>query len=494
MMSAVIQAFGSILSPLILLMMFIGSVVGIVFGAIPGLTYSMGIILVLPMTFKLSPLAAIALLLGVYIGGMTGGSVAAILLGIPGTPSAAATVFDGHPLAKAGNAGKALGTALASSIFAGLLGVISLMIIAPFIANFALKFGPPEIFSLVLFGLSTICGISAGNILKGLISGAIGLLVMTIGLDPIMGVPRYTFGFSRLIAGIDILPFMIGMFAIPQVIQSFSIKEKTVVHDLNITKVKTEYPTLRELRRMFLLILRCAFIGIGIGAIPGTGGPIAAFLGYDQARRKKKTEEPTLEGVAGPEAANNGVTGGALIPMLTLGIPGDAATAVLLGALMIHGLKPGPLLFTQHADFIYGMYAALIIIHLIVLVVQGFGIRLFVKILNFKKSYLFTTILVLCAIGAYSVRNNNFDIYIMFFSGALGYLMVKFGFPVAPAVLAMVLGPVMEDSFRRALILSQGSLKILVSSPICVVFYILTAVILIGQIRRTMKKERAGNG
>jgi putative tricarboxylic transport membrane protein len=489
MLSAIFQAFGSILSPLVLLMMFFGSVVGIVFGAVPGLTYSMGIILVLPMTFTLSPLAAMALLLGVYIGGMTGGSVGAIILGIPGTPSAAATVFDGHPLAKGGQAGKTLGVALVCSIFGGLLSVITLMIVAPFIAQFALKFGPPEIFALVFFGLSTICGISAGNILKGLISGLIGLLVTTIGLDPIMGMPRYTFGFSRMISGINILPFMIGMFAIPQIIRSFSVKEKTVAHDITITKVKTEYPSFGELRRMFPLILRCALIGIGIGAIPGTGGPIAAFLGYDQARRTKKTDKPALEGVAGPEAANNGVTGGALIPMFTLGIPGDAATAVLLGALMIHGLKPGPLLFTQHTNFVYGVYAALIFIHLIVLVVQGFGIRFFVKVLNFKKSYLFTTILVLCAIGAYAVNNNVFDIYVMFFSGVLAYFMVKFDFPVAPAVLALVLGPIMEDNFRRALILSRGSLHILVSSPICIAFYIFTVIVLAGQIRRIMKKE-----
>jgi putative tricarboxylic transport membrane protein len=446
----------------------------------------MGIILLLPMTFRLSALSAISLLLGVYIGGMTGGSVAAILLGIPGTPSAAATVLDGYPLAKKGLAGKALGTALIVSIFGGLLSVAILMIVAPFIANFALNFGPAEIFALVLFGLSTICGVSAGNILKGLISGCIGLLVMTIGLDPVMGMPRYTFGFSRLMAGVDLLPFMIGMFAIPQIVQSFSTPE---IQIKNITqKVRTVYPSLEELRRMFWLTLRCALIGVGIGTIPGTGGPIAAFLGYDQARRAKKSDEPALEGVAGPEAANNGVTGGALIPMFTLGIPGDAATAVLLGALMIHGLKPGPLLFSQHADFVHGVYAALIIIHIIVLFVQGFGIRLFVKILNFRKSYLFSAILVLCAIGSYAVNNNVFDIYIMFFSGLLAFFMAKYDYPVAPAVLALVLGPVMEDSFRRALILSQGSFGIFVTSQISLVFYFLTVLILVGQIRRSVKK------
>jgi putative tricarboxylic transport membrane protein len=489
MAETIFAAFASALNPLVLGVMLLGSLVGIIFGAIPGLTYSMGILLMLPLTFRLAPLAAIALLLGVYVGGMTGGSVAAILLGIPGTPSAAATVFDGHPLAKQGKAGKALGTALISSIFGGMLSVVTLMIVAPLVAKFVLSFGPAEIFSLVFFGFSTICGISSGNILKGLISGCIGLLVMTIGLDPVMGMPRYTFGSSRLIAGVDILPFMIGMFAIPQIIESLAVRTGDPSRITGEVKIKTEYPTLAEVRRMFFLILRCSLIGIGIGAIPGTGGPIAAFLGYDQARRTKKTDEPALEGVAGPESATNGVTGGALIPMLTLGIPGDAATAVLLGALMIHGLKPGPLLFTQHANFVYGMYAALIIIHVIVFVVQGFGIRFFVKVLNFNKFYLFTTIMVLCTIGAYTVNNNPFDIYVMFFSGLLAYFMGKFGFPAPPAVLALVLGPVMENNFRQALILSQGNYKIFVSSPISIVFYLFTIFVLAGQIRRSLKRQ-----
>ncbi len=248
-----------------------------------------------------------------------------------------------------------------------------------------------------------------GNILKGLISGFIGLLITTIGIDPVMGMSRYTFGSSKLISGVDLLAFMIGMFAIPQVIKILSIDESLLKRNIN-TRVSTQYPSFRELKQMFGLMVKCAFLGIGIGAIPGTGGPIAAFLGYDQAKRKMKGKEPVLEGVAGPEAANNGVTGGALIPMLTLGIPGDPATAILLGALLIHGLKPGPLLFTQHAKFIYGMYAALILIHIIVLVMQGFGIQLFVRVLNIRKSYLYTTILVLCMIGAFAVNNNEFDV------------------------------------------------------------------------------------
>ncbi len=488
-MEIILQAFGAAIQIKVLLMMLLGVLVGIIFGAIPGLTYSMGIILMLPLTFSLDPLSAITLLLGVYVGGMTGGAVSAITLGIPGTPSAAATCFDGHRLAKQGKAGKALGTAVFSATIGGLLSVLVLVVTAPIVARWALKFGPAEIFALVFFGFSTICGISSGKVLKGLISGLVGLLFMTIGMDPIMGVKRYTFGSVNLLSGINELAFMIGMFAVPQMVEAFSTPESSIKHKLD-TKVAMEYPTIKEIKRIMGVILKSAFIGIGIGAIPGTGGPIAAFLGYDQAKRKVCTDEPTLECVAGPEAAHNGVTGGALIPMLTLGIPGDPATAILMGALLIHGLKPGPLLFQENSAFIYGMYAALFIINLMVFAIQSFGIRFFVKILDFKKSYMYTTIMVLCMIGSFSANNNMFDVFTMFFAGLLGFLMQKFGFPVAPAILALVLGPTMEDAFRRSLILSQGNYITFVKSPISILFYILTALVIFNQIRQGKKKAK----
>ncbi len=439
-MEAILQAFGAALQLKVILMMILGAVVGIVFGAIPGLTYSMGIILVLPLTFNLDPLAAITLLLGVYVGGMTGGSVSAIILGIPGTPSAAATCLDGHRLAKEGKAGKALGTAVFSATIGGLISVLILVVVAPIIAKFALKFGPAEIFALVFFGFSAIAGISSGKVIKGLISGMIGLLVMTMGMDPVMGVKRYTFGSINLLGGVDVLSFMIGMFAIPQIVEAFATDESAIKRKLD-TNVSMSFPTFKEIKGLASTILKSALIGVGIGAIPGTGGPIAAFLGYDQAKRKACSDEPTLDCVAGPEAAHNGVTGGALIPMLTLGIPGDPATAILLGALLIHGLKPGPLLFQENSGFVYGIYATLFIINILVFSIQSFGIRFFVKVLDFKKSYLYTTIMVLCVIGSYSSHNNMFDVFTMFAAGLIGFFMQKFGFPVAPTILALVLGP-----------------------------------------------------
>jgi len=488
-METILQAFGAALQLKVILVMLLGSIVGITFGAIPGLTYSMGIILMLPLTFHLDPLSAIALLLGVYVGGMTGGSVSAIILGIPGTPSAAATCFDGHRLAKQGKAGKALGTAVVAATIGGMTSVVILVVTAPIVARWALKFGPAEIFSLVFFGFSTICGISSGKLLKGLISGMVGLLFMTIGMDPIMGTKRYTFGSVNLLSGVNELAFMIGMFAIPQMVAAFATPETSIPRKLD-TKVSMVYPTLKEIKGLMGTIMKSALIGVGIGAIPGTGGPIAAFLGYDQAKRKVNSDEPSLHCVAGPEAAHNGVTGGALIPMLTLGIPGDPATAILMGALLIHGLKPGPLLFQENSGFIYGMYAALFVINLLVLGIQSFGIRFFVKILDFKKSYMYTSIMVLCMIGAYTTNNNMFDVYTMFFAGLLGFLMQKFGFPVAPAILALVLGPTMEDSFRRSLILSQGNYLTFVKSPISILFYIFTALVLINQVRNHGKGKK----
>jgi len=489
-MEAILQAFGAALQIKVILVMLLGSVVGIVFGAIPGLTYSMGIILMLPLTFNLDPLSAITLLLGVYVGGMTGGSVSAITLGIPGTPSAAATCLDGYRLAKEGKAAKALGTAVLSATIGGLTSVVILIVVAPLVAKFALKFGPAEIFALVFFGFSTIAGISAGKVIKGLISGMLGLLVMTIGMDPVMGVKRYTFGSVQLLGGVDVLSFMIGMFAIPQMVEAFATPEGAIKRKLD-KKVSMSFPTLKEIKGMIGTIMKSALIGVGIGAIPGTGGPIAAFLGYDQAKRKACSDEPTLECVAGPEAAHNGVTGGALIPMLTLGIPGDPATAILMGALLIHGLKPGPLLFQENSAFIYGIYATLFIIDILVLAIQSLGIRFFVKVLDFKKSYLYTTIMVLCVIGSFSSNNNMFDVFTMFGAGLIGYLMQKFGFPVAPTILALVLGPTMEDSFRRALILSQGNFLTFVASPISIVFYVLTVFVLVSQMRRKKKNQKA---
>ncbi|HBT46814.1 MAG TPA: hypothetical protein DEA73_02875 [Peptococcaceae bacterium] len=459
-----------------------GVILGILFGSMPGLTFSTALILVLPATFVFDAIVAMSLLLGVFIGGMTGGSVSAILLGIPGTPSAAATAIDGFAMRKKGEAGKALGIAVIASITAGLLSLSLLVVIAPYIARFALKFGSAEIAALVLFGLSTIIGVSSGSILKGLVSGFLGLMFMSVGLDPIMGTHRYTFGYPPLYAGVDLLAAMIGLFAIPQIIKDLP-RGKGEALKVDDTGVHNELPSWNDLKRCLGTIVRGALIGTGVGAIPGTGGPIAAFLSYDVNKRLSKNKKlwgtGIMEGVAAPEAGNNGITGGALIPLLTLGIPGDPGTAIMLGALLIHGLQPGPLLFQKNAEVVYGIFAALFIANILTLLVQWFGIRLFVRMLRVPMGYLLPVIMILTVIGSYAVRNNLFDVYVMAAFGLLGCFLEKYKFPTTPVILAIVLGPALETEFRRALIQAEGNYLVFLHSPIALTFILLTLVMLL---------------
>ena len=351
------------------LMMAAGVVIGLVFGAIPGLTYMTGILLVLPLTYSMDTVSALSILLGIYCGGMTGGSVSAILLGIPGTPSAAATVLDGYPLAQKGKAQKALGMALAASVLGGLISLLILILVAPQVSAITMMFSAAERFALIVLGLSCICRVSSKDLVKGLISAIIGIMITTVGMDPIMGVPRYTFGNIYLLSGIDLLPVLIGMFAMPEIISSILGKrheEKT-----ETSHAKVSLPNMSELKQCATTILRGSLIGTIVGAIPGTGGPTACFLAYDDAKRSCKNGDKfgtgVLEGVAAPESANNAVSGGAMIPMLTMGIPGDGTTAVLMGALMIHGLQPGPLLFQEDSKTVYAIFISMFAINILIL-------------------------------------------------------------------------------------------------------------------------------
>lgn len=480
-MDALAQALSAALSLHAIGATIAGTVVGLFFGSIPGLTFSMALALMLPFTFGMSATPALALLLGVYIGGMTGGSVSAILLGIPGTPSAAATVFDGHPMAHNGQAGVALGAAVISSTFGGLFSLVVMMLLLEQVAAVAIKFGPAEIFALVLFGLSTICGMAERSLLRGLVAGLLGLMLMIIGLDELDGVARLTFGTVQLQQGVNLLVAMIGLFAVPQVITTFlnhgRIKPLAIPDN-----VRASLPTLRQLRERFWLMVRCAGIGTGIGAIPGTGGPIAAFLAYDHARRFSKNPEQfgkgELSGVVAPETANNAVTGGTMIPLLSLGIPGDPATAVILGGLLLHGLQPGPMLFRTHLSAIYALYIAIVLAYVVILVVQIWGIRVFVRVLRVPPHLLAVCIIVMCVLGSYAIRNSIFDVYLMSFMGLLGYILQRIHIPVAPVVLGLVLGETLEKQYRTALILSEGSHRIFIDSGVALLFFAITAVTL----------------
>lgn len=478
-MLALTQGLAMALDYHALIAVLVGSVAGVIFGAIPGLTYSMALALLLPFTFGMEATPAIALLLGIYVGGMTGGSVSAILLGIPGTPSAAATVFDGYPMAQKGEAGVALGAAVIASVFGGVFSLLIMVLLLEQVAAFAIKFGPVEIFALVLFGLSTICGLAERSMVRGLMAGVLGLMLMIIGLDEIDGVERLTFGTVPLQQGVNLLVAMIGLFAVPQVISTFIDHGHTKPSQLP-SNVRASLPSLRQFKQRLWLMVRCAGLGTAIGAVPGTGGPIASFLAYDHARRFSKQPEEfgkgELSGVVAPEAANNAVTGGAMIPLLSLGIPGDPATAIIMGGMILHGLQPGPMLFQTHLSAIYAIYIGIFIAYIVTLVVQIWGIRVFVRVLQVPPHLLAVCIIVMCVLGSYAIRNSIFDVYVMAIMGLIGYLLQRIHIPVAPVVLGLVLGGTMENQYRTALILGEGSYQGFFDSKVALFFFAITAL------------------
>ena len=454
-----------------------GCFIGLIVGMIPGLTISTGIIIVLPLTFVLPPEISIALLLGLYVSGMTGGSFSAILLNIPGTPSASATAMDGHPMAQKGEAGRALGIAIVSSFLGGLFSFLCLFFVAPLLAEVALKFKSPDLFSLVLFGLTIICSFAAQSLIKGFLSAGIGLAIITVGQDPMMGTQRFTFGEVNLIGGIHFLTALIGLFAIPQLVDNFT-QIKNSIRDENVVKKITGiFPKIADLKLIRVPVILGSPIGSFLGILPGAGGPIAAFLSYDYSKRLSENSEEfgkgSPQGIAAPESANNAVTGGALIPMMTLGIPGDPVTAILIGALLIHGLAPGPLLFVENGEFAYGVVFSFFWANIFNILIALIFIRLLVKVLSIPKTILMPTIAILCVIGSYALRNNFFDVYVMFSFGILGIIMRWLQMPVIPMLLAMVLGRQLEEHLRVSLIASKNDISIFFASPFSVFFLLL---------------------
>jgi putative tricarboxylic transport membrane protein len=484
---AIWQALGQALSGPSLLASFVGVLLGLIVGALPGLTISLGMVLVLPLTFGLGSIPAMSLMLGLFAAGMTGGSYSAILINIPGTPSASATAIDGYRMARHGEAGKALGVSVISSVYGGVFSLVCLVLSAPLIARVALQFGAAEQFALLTLGLTLIAAFAGGSLVKGLITGILGLLLTTVGQDPMVGTPRFTFGRVELQAGLHFIPALIGLFAIPQVIEGLRVGAGAVMPRFTVG-LTSLLPSWRELRALNRSMAIGSAVGTGVGAIPGTGGPIAVFLAYDLARRVSRTPEAfgrgSAEGVAAPEAANNGVTGGALIPMLTLGIPGDPISAILLGVLIVQGLAPGPLLFKEHPDFVYGVFWALLLANVMTLVVALLSVRGIVQVLRLPPSSLIPAIAVLCVVGAYGIRNTFFDSAVMLGFGALGYLLNRYSFPVVPMIIGLVLGGDLEEQFRLALTLSGGDPTIFLRQPIAAGFLVLTLATLVWPILR----------
>jgi putative tricarboxylic transport membrane protein len=473
----------------------IGVLIGLIVGMIPGLTISTGIIVLLPITFVLPADISIALLLGLYVGGMTGGSFSAILLNIPGTPSASATAIDGYPLAVRGEAGRALGIAITASFIGGIVSFLFLFLIAPILANFALHFRTQDMFAILLFGLTIICSFSASSLIKGLLSAVIGLAIVTIGQDPVMGTQRFTFGHVNLMAGIHFLTAMIGLFAIPQLISNITSNDnpKGRVQE----KLASIIPSASDFRKIRTPIAIGSTIGSFLGTLPGAGGPIAAFISYDYAKKLSKNPEQfnkgAIEGVAAPEAANNAVTGGALIPMMTLGIPGDPVTAILIGALIVHGLAPGPLMFLERADFAYGVIFSFFWANIFNFCIAILSVKYLVKVLATPRYLLMPSVAVLCVVGSFALRNNFFDVYIMLIFGLIGICMKWLDMPVVPLLLALVLGSQFEENLRVALTASQGDISVFVTSPISLSFIILSLISVIWSLKSNKNKKQSND-
>jgi len=486
MVHSVVQGFAFVLAPAHFLFLVIGVGGGILVGALPGLTGSVGIILLLPFLFHVDPSTAMVMLCGMFCGAIYGGSVSAILISTPGTPSAAATVLDGYPLAQKGEAGRAIGVATIASASGGIISTFCLMFIAPQLAHFALRFGPVEYFALMVFGLTVIASVSGKSLIKGLIAGLFGLMVAIVGLDPVTGYARYSFDIPNLMTGFPLLPVLIGLFAISQVFVQLETVHKAGGGDTRV--IGNLLPTFRELLRLFRVIVPSSFLGTFIGVIPGTGGAIASFLAYNEAKRFSKHPETfgtgALEGIAAPEAANNGTTGGAMVPLLTLGIPGDVVTAVMLGALLLIGVRPGPLLFQQNPEVINAVYAGLLSANVLILLLGFLSVRLFPMILRVPAAILFPLILALCFIGSFSLSNSSYDMLVALVFGIIGYALRKRGFPAAPVVLGVILGPIAEDVLGRALIISRGDWTTLVQSPIAIFFYVISVLSVAYSVRR----------
>jgi putative tricarboxylic transport membrane protein len=466
--------FGVVLQWQNLLAIPVGVLVGLLVGAMPGLSASIGVALLVPFTYGMDASASLLLLVSLYCGGEYGGSITAISINTPGTPAAAATAIDGYACTKKGIPGKALGTSIIASTCGGIISTVFLMMLAFPITAVAMKFGPAEYFALGIFGLTTIASLSGKFWIKGFIAALIGLILRTVGMDSITSFERFTFGVLELLEGISFIPALIGCFAMSEV---FMMIEEVSPLRQTIERFSSRLPNWVELKDMITTILTGSFIGTFIGAVPGAGASIACWISLDQVKRFSKDKDKfgtgILKGVAAPESANNATIGGALIPLLTLGIPGSATTAVLIGAFMLQGLEPGPRLFVTNPDLVYGMFVGLMVANVWMLIFGLIGTKLWVRVIETPKSLLAPMIVVICFIGSYAVANSPFDIGLMLAFGFGSYILRKLGFPVITIVLALVLGHMVEANFRRALLQSAGSYMIFLTHPICLVLLIL---------------------
>lgn len=487
------QGIEAVFTLQILGLLFFGTVVGIVFGAIPGLTATMAVALFLPITYGLGPSAGICLLVGLYIGGVSGGLISAILLKIPGTPASVATTFDGSPMMEKGEGAKALGVGIFYSFVGTLFSIAALTFIAPSLAKLALAFGPHEYFAIAIFSLTLIITLATGSMAKGLFSGLIGFAFSTVGIAPVDATQRFTFGFTELNAGFDILPVLIGLFAIAEIIKVAEDVKHEEHATVSMVKLKGFGFSIKEFFDQSWNMIRSSFIGTGIGILPGIGSGTSNIVAYMVAKKQSKYPEKfgtgVVDGIVASETAACASVGGAMIPLLTLGIPGDTVTAMLLGGFMIHGIQPGPLLFISQGPLVYTIFVAMVVSSLMMLFSEMFGVRLFVKLLAIPKHILLPIILVLCFVGAFGLSNRVFDIGVIIFFGLLGYGFVKYQIPQTPFIIGFILGPMAETNLRRALQLSDN-LSDFITQPISGGFLMVAAASVVWHVVKEHRAKR----
>jgi putative tricarboxylic transport membrane protein len=480
MVQNLVYGFQVAFEPLNLMYCFFGVLIGTLVGVLPGLGPSAAIAMLLPATFKLTPTSAIIMLAGIYYGVMYGGSTTSILVNIPGEPSSVVTCLDGYKMALKGRAGPALGISAMGSFIAGTIAVIGLTLVGPPLAEIALKFGPPEYFSMMIVGIMVLTFLTSGSMIKALMMAAVGLILSGVGIDAISGKYRFSYNIRHLLDGVNLVPVVMGLFGISEVLMNL---ETEIRRDILTTRVKNLLPNIKDWADSIWSIIRGTVLGFFLGIIPGGGAIIASFASY--AIEKKVSKHPeefgkgAIQGVAGPEAANNAAAGGSFIPLLILGIPPNAVMAILLGALMIHGLQPGPQLITKAPDVFWGTIMSMYIGNGMLLVLNLPLIPLWILVLRVPYHLLYPLILLFCLVGSYSINNSAGDVMMMLIFGVIGYLMRKFHYDAPPLVLALVLGRQLEGAFRRSLIMSHGNFSIFVSRPISLCFLIVAVLLLI---------------
>lgn len=489
--AALISALWLLADPLTMALLVLGIVLGLVIGILPGLGPPIAIALALPFTFYMDTVPSMVLLLGIYSAAIYGGSISAIAVGIPGTGAAIATVMDGNNMFKQGRGGEALGFSLTGSIIGGLFSAVCLALIAPFMAQLAAKFGPREYLAISVFGLIVVVRVAGQSLPKGLLVGALGIFLTTWGLDELNGTERYTFDNYNLYEGLPLVPFLVGLFAMSEVLIGAERAARKV--DFSMESLTVKLPGFKTLAKLKDVILRSSIIGTVIGIIPGEGAAVGAFFAYSEAKRRSKTPEKygtgIPEGILAPETANNATVGGALIPTLTLGVPGSPAAAVLLGALLIQGLTPGPKLFTDEPDLMYAIFIGLFFINILMMFIGLIAIRFAAQLIRVPTSVIVPTVLLLSFVGIYSVSNSFFNVSVLLGAGILGYVVRKLGYSIAPLSIGFVLGPILENSLRQSLTIADGSFFEFFNTPIGLTIYAALALtILWGPITSRLKR------